>query len=70
MAFVTTAHGEQSIFARMGHAIAQGLVAYMERQSRQEQIRALDAKSDAELADMGLTRDGIVRHVFRDRFYI
>lgn len=71
MAFITTTvHRGQSVFSRFGQALVEGLTAYMERQSRQDQIRALEAKSDAELAKMGIARDRIVNHVFRDRFYL
>jgi len=35
-----------------------------------EQIAALNAKSDAELAAVGLNRSDIALHVFRDRLYI
>ena len=55
-----------AFFAGMG----QGLNAYMESRSRLPQIEALNRKSDAELAAMGLKRDDIVRHVFRDMLYI
>jgi hypothetical protein len=40
---------------------------YLYRYGRLDQVDALRAKSDAELAGMGLTRDRIVHHVFRDR---
>ena len=50
--------------------IGQGMNAYMERRSRMGQIQALEAKSDAELAKMGITRERIVHHVFRDLFYV
>lgn len=43
--------------------------AYIERHSRRAEIEALQAKSDAELARMGLTRDRIVHHVFSDRIW-
>ncbi|OOY26556.1 hypothetical protein BMI90_17135 [Thioclava sp. L04-15] len=70
MAFTTTVgQPGQSVLTRAFHAIAGGLVTYMERQSRQDQIQRLEAKSDAELAAMGISRDRIVSHVFRDRFY-
>lgn len=46
------------------------LERYMERHARTDEIRALHAKSDADLARMGLERDNIVRHVYRDRFLI
>lgn len=55
-----------TFFAAMG----QGMNAYMERRSRMDQIAALEAKTDAELAKMGIRRDRIVHHVFRDLFYV
>ena len=55
-----------AFFATVGH----GMNAYMERRSRMSQIQALEAKSDAELAKMGIQRDRIVHHVFRDLFYV
>jgi hypothetical protein len=39
---------------------------YVNRRARVDRIAALEAKSDAELAAMGLRRDDIVRYVFRD----
>jgi len=38
-------------------------------QSRRAQIDALEAKSDAELARIGIPRDQIAYHVFKDLFY-
>ncbi|KGJ03724.1 hypothetical protein SAMN04487972_11750 [Paracoccus halophilus] len=52
-----------AFFARIGRV----LNAYMTAQSRHQQVAALDAKSDEELARMGITRDRIVHYVFRDR---
>ena len=49
--------------------IGQGMNAYMESRSRMHQINRLNALSDEELAEMGLKRDEIPRHVFRDIFY-
>ncbi|MFT4014990.1 MAG: hypothetical protein QM682_16695 [Paracoccus sp. (in: a-proteobacteria)] len=49
-------------FAKLG----QGLNSYIETRSRRAEIAALEAKSDAELAKMGITRDRIVHYVFRD----
>jgi len=34
------------------------------------EIDALNAKSDAELAALGTSRDDIPRYVFRDMFYL
>jgi len=38
--------------------------------ARLEQVRKLQAKSDEELATMGIERDRIVQIVFRDVFYV
>lgn len=48
--------------------LSNGFGAYLERRARTDQIHALNRLSDAELANMGLTRDQIPFHVFRDRF--
>ncbi|MTH64948.1 DUF1127 domain-containing protein [Paracoccus sp. DK608] len=40
---------------------------YVNVHSRRDQIASLEALSDQQLAAMGLTRDRIVQHVFRDR---
>ena len=40
-----------------------------EASSRVHQVEALQAKSDEELARMGIKRDMIAHHVFRDLFY-
>lgn len=55
-----------AFFATLG----QGMNAYMHRKSRMDEIEALHAKTDAELAAMGITRDRIPHYVFRDTFYI
>lgn len=55
-----------AFFNRFG----QGVNAYVESRYRQDQIAALEAKSDLELARMGLTRDRIIAHVFRDVFWL
>lgn len=51
-------------------SIGQGMNAYMERRSRMDQINRLEAMTDAQLAKMGIRRDRIVHHVFRDLFYV
>ncbi len=55
-----------AFFASLG----QGINAYMHIKSRTDEIEALHAMSDAELAEIGITRDDIPRYVFRDTFYI
>lgn len=49
-------------------AVAEGFARYMEAQSRMGEITRLQGKSDAELARMGITREGIFSYVFRDRY--
>ena len=51
-------------------AIGQGMNAYMERRSHMREIMALNAKTDEELAALGITRDTIPHHVFRDIYYL
>ena len=53
-------------FTRVGD----GMAAYLDARSRREQIDLLEAKTDEELARMGLTRDRIVAHVFRDVIWV
>lgn len=55
-----------SMFKSIGASIAHATEA-SSRISRVEQLRA---KSDRELADMGIERDDIVHHVFKDLYYI
>ncbi len=56
----------RSIFARIGDFF----IAYAESRSRYDQIEALNELSDEELAERGMTRDTILRHVFADTFYL
>ena len=44
--------------------------AYVEAASRCDRIAALSALSDEQLAERGLAREDIVRHVFADRLYL
>ena len=50
--------------------VNQAIAVSRDCDARLRQIDKLQAKSDADLAEMGLTRDDIVRHVFRDIYYI
>ncbi|MBV7408527.1 DUF1127 domain-containing protein [Maritimibacter sp. DP1N21-5] len=58
------------IYARVLEALKNFGAAYVEARSRQGEIAALEAMTDEELAERGLTRDGIVRHVFSDSYYL
>ncbi|PTX48272.1 hypothetical protein IQ03_03147 [Gemmobacter caeni] len=50
-------------------SIGAALTRYGRIRSRADRVEQLQALSDAELAKLGLTRDRIVQHVFRDQFY-
>ncbi len=56
--------------AGLGRAILRGLVAAAEANPRVREADRLKAMSDEDLARMGLRREDIVRHVFRDLFYV
>lgn len=57
-------------FATAFAAVGRAMDRYIERKSRSGQVAALEAKTDAELAEMGLKRENIALHVFRDLYYI
>lgn len=67
-----TAHGFNlsgrisSFLSKLGAAMD----AHARNHARIAQIERLQAKTDAELLEMGLKRDDIMRHVYRDLFYI
>ncbi|MCZ0813348.1 MAG: hypothetical protein ACQEVT_13490 [Pseudomonadota bacterium] len=56
----------KSMFA----ALAVGFEAHAHHASRRDQIEALEAKTDEELAGIGVRREDIVHHVYRDLFYV
>ncbi len=58
------------LFGRFAHGVAEGFAAFAMARSRMHEIERLNAKSDEELARIGLERDQIARHVFRDLFYV
>ncbi|MDQ2092006.1 hypothetical protein [Marimonas arenosa] len=60
----------RSGYERMFASLLRGMNAYADARSRRDRIAALEAKSDAELARLGLKRDQIAYHVFRDMFYV
>ncbi len=65
--------GARSVFTAIGHAatsVVTTLIKAGEASARTSQIDALRAKSDAELAEMGLKRDQIVEYVFKDLMYL
>jgi uroporphyrinogen-III synthase len=56
--------------AAFGEAVLTWMETYADSRSRQGEIAALSAKTDEELAEMGLQRDRIPHYVFRDLFYV
>lgn len=54
-----------NLFVRIWTALCAGA----ERHSRRDQIVRLEMLSDRELAERGIRRDEIARHVYRDLFY-
>jgi uncharacterized protein YjiS (DUF1127 family) len=54
-----------AVFARL----MQGLENHMRVASRRDLVERLEAKSDAELAELGIRREDITKHIFRDLFY-
>ncbi|MBU2889349.1 DUF1127 domain-containing protein [Celeribacter halophilus] len=49
-------------------SLGQGVNAYSVRRKRLGELARLDAMSDAELSELGITRDRIPHYVFRDLF--
>ncbi|KKL17605.1 hypothetical protein LCGC14_2483900 [marine sediment metagenome] len=72
MAYITTrpTQGFSNPLRGIGQRIANGFRAVIVANSRVAQVEALNAKSDEQLAQMGLRREDIVRHVFRDTMYL
>ena len=75
------AHVATRFDAGFGHKIAEAVQSFVasvvtamsvnrDHENRMLQIRKLQSLSDAELAKLGLTRDGIVKHVFRELYYV
>ena len=62
--------GWRSGYERLYGSILRGFSAYVDARSRRDRIEALQAKSDADLARIGIRRDQIAYHVFRDLFYV
>ncbi len=69
LAETTHVHGG-NIFASIGNAIVRSMTAIAEADSRVRRVQQLQAMSDAELAERGISRDEIVHHVFRSTYYM
>lgn len=58
------------IFMKAARAFGTFMLDMAEANSRSQTIALLNSKTDRQLADMGIARDDIVRHVFRDKMYL
>lgn len=67
---IQTSGEKPGLFSRFIAALWRGIEAHGRRASRRSTIEALEAKSDADLARMGLRREDIPHYVFRDLYYI
>ena len=73
MAMHSTDLHHDSYLTQLGHvfsSIGNALIGSSHAYSRMQKVRELNAKSDEELADMGIRRDGIVNHVYQDVMYL
>lgn len=61
--------GLRARFSAFLSSVARAFEAHAHSASRRDQIETLQAKSDAELAEIGVKRDDIVHFVYRDLFY-
>jgi len=68
MATSTTNLDNGGFFTRMFHGIAERFEQHARIMSRRGLIEELSAKSDEDLAKMGIKREDIVRHVFAEVF--
>ena len=66
---VGTHHATDILLAPF-RAIGRFFIAVMEQNSRVQMVERLNAKSDEQLAELGIKRDEIVHHVFRDLYYL
>lgn len=66
----TTIAPSGNVFAGFFTSIFNALISVAESNSRIKEVERLNAMSDEELAKRGVKRADIVRHVFRDSFYI
>ncbi|MEM1389069.1 MAG: DUF1127 domain-containing protein [Pseudomonadota bacterium] len=56
----------RTVFASIGEA----LLSFAESRARMHQFERFTRMSDAELAEIGLRREDIARHVYRDMLYL
>lgn len=65
-----TAATQGNIVSRMFNAYLRWAVALAEGNARVRAVRTLSEMSDEALAERGLRREDIVRHVFSDSYFV
>jgi uncharacterized protein YjiS (DUF1127 family) len=59
-----------SLAARMGQRLARFFANIADNQNRTGTVKRMQDLSDDKLAQMGVRREDIVRHVYRDIYYV
>ncbi|WP_347267509.1 hypothetical protein [Paracoccus sp. (in: a-proteobacteria)] len=67
--FTSFTMSKPGLFSRLAASLRSDTEAYICANSRRTELETLKAKSDAELARLGITRDGIAHYVFNDRLW-
>ena len=57
-------------FSRLGERLANAIDAAQRSNQRVRELERLSALSDEQLAEQGLRREDVVRHVFRDVYFL
>ncbi|MBM2322928.1 MULTISPECIES: hypothetical protein [Marivita] len=71
MALTQSYHGQkQGFFSSLLDGLTRGMSQVVEANSRIREVERLQALSDEALAAKGIRRDDIVRHVFRDLYWL
>jgi hypothetical protein len=73
MAFYTdtiSRAADASGFARLTQVMARAFTTITDAQNRTSQVARMQDLSDADLAKLGVRRADIVRHVYRDIYYV
>ncbi|WP_299786232.1 DUF1127 domain-containing protein [uncultured Marivita sp.] len=71
MALTQTYQGEKrGFFSSLFDGLTRGVNQIAEANSRVREVERLQALSDETLAEKGIKREDIVRHVFRDLYWM
>ncbi|MEN8657252.1 DUF1127 domain-containing protein [Marivita sp.] len=71
MALTQSYHGQKpGIFSSLLNGLTRGMSQIMEANSRIREVERLQAMSDEALTAKGIKREDIVRHVFRDLYWM